>query len=413
MFLTLRRVFARPPRHAATCAMLGVWLALPASAGAQQALAAMRGYEPWLAAVRSHAPGQRDGAATRISEWSLDELNDVLGPLGRRDRDEQLAIVGRALVLHVDIALAHRTASGYTLPPGKSSISLFQDGRVVGSMSGTFHWEFARRLIARAPRGEDRLRIGRLFYRATAAVLQRWGEYPELDQHLKEGLDLLSDDPVLLMYEGALRHAFAGPRVQEYFNDQRRIAADGMVTMGPPGQNPNMYIRSGSQMSLGPPPLPSISVSLYQAERLFRRAIAGDESLAEARIRLAHVLADRLDPIAALSELEKMRGTDLPPLLEYYASLVRGRAARAANRLDEARTAFERAASIATSASAPLYGLSDVALAQGRRAESLSYLLKAGAELRDEANEPWWWIDRAHVPDGNEQIDQLRRELAP
>ncbi len=105
-------------------------------------------------------------------------------------------------MLHADVAILNREPAGYNLPAGEANVTLLSDGRAVGQMSGTVHWEFARRLIERAPEGEDRLRIAQTFYRATGAVLQWWGEYPELATHLAAGRRLLGDDPVLLLYEG-------------------------------------------------------------------------------------------------------------------------------------------------------------------------------------------------------------------
>src|SRR5690606_17983163 len=103
--------------------------------------------------------------------------------------------VERALVLHTDIAITHRVSGGYRdLPAALDAATLFRDGQVMGQAAGTFHWEFARRLLQRLPRGEDRLHLGRQFYRASAAVLQLWMEYSELHPHLAAAGRVIGDD---------------------------------------------------------------------------------------------------------------------------------------------------------------------------------------------------------------------------
>jgi hypothetical protein len=159
-------------------------------------------FPTWVEAVETHVPGARDQAVERPTVWSGAELGEVVAAFWRSVRNDQIELLQRALVLHADIAILNRDERGYDLPAGQGTTILVEDGREIGQMSRTAHWEVTRRLLAGLPPGTERTRIGRQFYRATAAVLQQWGELPELTTHLEAGRRLLGDDPVLLLYEG-------------------------------------------------------------------------------------------------------------------------------------------------------------------------------------------------------------------
>lgn len=383
------------PRAVHLLTVLG--LAVGAVSIAAQADSAGSEFGVWRDAVATHAPGQRDAPLVRIAQWNGRDLDEVSGPLSRLGPEQRTPLIERALVLHADIATLNRTSGGYTLPPAPGSTTLFADGKSVGQMARTFHWDFARRLIDRLPRDEARIRIGHRFYRAAAAVLQRWGEFPELEPHLAAWRRSLGENAWLLLYEGTLHQAYAGPRVQEFAAEQRRNA----------DRLPLAAVASPQRLQArGADVFPDAGRSLAAAERLFRRALALDPSLAEARIRLAHVLVDRGRPADAQVQLAAI-DAPLPSLLDYYAALIAGRAARAGGDLAAAARAFEHAAALYPAAAAPRYGLSEVAMARGDRTAALAFVA-AAQSARVEANEPWWWLDRAHVPSASDLMIELR-----
>lgn len=361
-----------------------------------------RDFATWLDAVNTHVPGLPDEPVRRVAPWPRGDLEAVLSHVSRQEPDERLQTVERALVLHTDIAMVYRRPDGgySNVPPGTNPIALVQDGRAVGQASGTFHWELARRLLDRLPRGEERSHVGRRFYRATAALLQSWGEYPELNAHLAVGQRLLGDDAVLLMYEGTRYQAYASPKLQRFLDEQRRTS------------RVRIPVATGAAPGVGllaTPP--GSSASLTEAERLFRRAIAIDPTLVEARIRLAHVLSERGRHDAASTELTRVTSASLPPLLDYYASLVAGRVARAREAFAEAQQAFERAAAIYPHAPAPRFGLSELAIARGDRAASLEHLTRVSSNVRVDDREPWWRIERTHAPSAAELIVEMRNAV--
>lgn len=379
-----------------------------ASARAQESDAESppRDFAAWFAAVSTHLPGQRDEPLLRIVPWLEGELETAMRGLSSQRVEARPAIVQRALVLHVDIAMLHRTHRGYDLPAGRMTTTLFQDGRTIGSMVGTFHWEIGRRLLERLPASADRDRIGRAYYRATAAVLQQWGEYPELVVHLAAARRLLGDDPVILLIEGTYHQAESGPRVQRFFDEQRRAASRVAVSTGPravPGDRARHVAEN----------LPSAEAARTAAVRLFRRAIDVDPTLVEARLRLAHVLSEQGRHQQAREQLAQVSRDGLPALLDYYAALLAGRGARQDEDFDAAQRAFEHAAERYPETLAPWIGLSELAMARGDRAESLRLLLRANRAARVESDEPWWAIDRVHAPSAAELVESLRRAVTP
>ena len=387
----------------------GAHLGASSPLAAQKPETAARDWTSWLDAVNTHVAGEHDDAVTRVAPWSLGQLDALLSEVARQP-DQGVRVVERALILHMDIAIVYRRTDGYDLPAGPGDVTLLNDGRAVGQMSRTVHWEFARRLLERLANRAERLRIGRPFYRATGALLQAWAEYPELTAHLAAGQRLLGGDAVLFLYEGTMQQAYAGPRMQRFFDDRRRAEArerPSVNTRLPPAAD----AAARGRVTL-PGALPSARAARSQAARLFRRALAIDPALAEARVRLAHVLGDDGGHDAAAAELERAMAKPLPPVLDYYAALLTGREARARGRLDAARVAFERAAELYPTAQAPHLGLSELAIARNDPDAALARLQARAGAARSDAADPWWWMDRVHVPAAHSLVADLR-QMAP
>lgn len=409
----------RERRRAASVVVAAATLAcglMPFAPGV--AARADRDWKTWLAAVDAHVPGQRDTPLTAVSQWSRGDLEALLAPasadLWRVTPEEQRRRVERALLLHTDIAVLNRTANGYNLPATAGATALFRDGSAVGLMAATFHWEFARRVLQRLPQDDDRTHIPKLFFRSTSAVLELWGEYPELTTHLAAARKLLGDDPVMLMYEGTLHQAYAGARTQRFFFERRRARETARAGIRVINDDPT---RLGSNFASAPlergvdAALPTVKDEREQAERAFRRALAVDATLAEAGIRLAHVIGDAGRHAEALAELERVTTSSLTPMLGYYAALLMGRETRALARLDDARAHFERAAALAPNAAPPRYGLSEVAMARGDRAAARAEILRAAARPAD-INLLWGRIDRIHDPSATSLLADMRRSFS-
>jgi tetratricopeptide (TPR) repeat protein len=284
------------------------------------------------------------------------------------------------------------------------------DGTAVGQMAGTYHWEFMRRLIDRLPAKDDRRRIAQIYLRATAAELERWGEYPELSVQLAAGRKLLGDDSVLLMYEGTMYQAYAGARAQRFFTERRRAQSKDrpIITVM---SNPTMLgnnLRSAPLNNGVGDALPAVRGLRQQAARTFRRALSLDPALAEARIRLAQIVGDDDQHEEAVTELTRAMAAPLTPFLGYYAALVMGREQRALGQLDEAQASFERARAIYPAAAPPRFGLSEIALTRGD-ADRARALLSDLTPPQGDVNLLWGRIDRIHDPSAQSLLNEMRR----
>jgi tetratricopeptide (TPR) repeat protein len=390
---------------AAVCGFTGL------AAGQTTALTAERTWKEWAEAARTHVPGQLDAAARTLAGWTRAELLGAVAALPGNSPDAH-QIVGRAIVLHVDIAIGHRSSTGYRLPPGTRATVLLSDGRERAQMLGTYQWEIARRTLERLAPGDERTRMARLFYRATAAVLQYWGEYPELEPHLREAARVIEDDPVLLLYEGTTHQAYAGPRIQQFLSTRRTGETSGPLSAPAPGAGQSGLITDYRRAVPAATQSPSVSAERRRAESLFRRALERDPTLHEARIRLAHMLLDRDRRDEALQELDRATSAPLPPFLEYYAMLLVGRIQLAAGRTNLARPAFDRAAALYPTAQSPRLALSHLAILEFRHREAIDQLPAAvTSEARDD-HDPWMLVHRAHAPVADVLLGEMRRELS-
>lgn len=333
----------------------------------------------WYDWVIGHKPGALDEAVLSVSTWSLDELRAAIDAMPR-DGDVTRTL-SRALLLHTDIAIQYRTPLGYALPRVGRPVMVLADGQTVGVSGRTVHWEVGRRLVSAIPDEEQRLALGRTWYRATSAVLQNWSEYTELEPHLEAGLDLLEDDPVLLLYRGTLHQAYAGAGFQRF-----------RAEAGEAGYSTNVD---------------SAETELRRAETWFRRSLSIAPELTETRVRLADILGSRGDHEEALHEITQAAAASLSPFLEYYASLILGREQRIAGRADLAQRAFERAAAAVPRAQMPRVALSQMAAASGDLTAART-LLALPSSTDAPVTDPWFTRYRMHDQSAEEQIAQMR-----
>jgi hypothetical protein len=97
----------------------------------------------------------------------------------------------------------------------------------------------------------------------------------------------------------------------------------------------------------------------------------------------------------------------------YYASLYLGREFEALSRRSEARSQYERAASLYPTAPVPLLSLSHLAHGSGDSAGALLAVQRMFALPREDSvkDDPWLVYDIAHVRDAGAFIDELRKLL--
>src|SRR5688572_8206709 len=363
----------------------------------------------WVAAVEQHQLGTDDAAARLIAAWPRahgDQLRLDLRPVlilmrnpdatsfqtetatgipriimyGDSDLEALRALAAQALrrgdgnrvltrgaMLHTDIALLV-PGEGPAATPSAASFTLqFTDGRQLGVINASGHWEMARALLDSVTRPGGRPDPGsddivRRWYQMTAAYLIAAAQLDSA--HFAHAVELFPRDGEILMLAGAFHETLASPGVHEVIDNAR--------------------LPAGASLAVG-----SVREELRVAQDLFERALRATPDLAEARIRLGHVLGRLGRPADAVEQLTRARSDDR--VLRYYAALLLGRELDAAGRRAEALTAYERAAAIYPSAQSPRLALSELAARAGERSVAAPAALAAIADTQDgEPADPWW-----------------------
>lgn len=389
---------------AAAIALAVIAAVAPAGGAGQIAPATleMRAAE-WRAAALAHTSGQFDQVAAGVARWPSDLTRLVVDHAIRRARaaaasggnqpvagpEYDATVLVKALVLHTDIAIAERV-SGTGAAAASGGWTLL-DARPIASVRLSSHWGFARLLAIALTKDPASASIGRTWFRAVGALYQQWADLGQLREHLTAAAEHVPEDPVLLLCEGALHQAYADPRVQSYLTPLRN---------GQPGS------RDGAFRT---PSIGDAGTELGIAERVLRRALANDPSLAEARVRLAHVLSARGKAAEAAALARQTLAAPLPSFVEYYGAMVLGRAEAQLGHPAEARVAFERAAARYPHSQAARVALSRLDLAAGHAAEAVEALVRMlGSGTPERIEDPWPWYFRLHQPDAQSYLDALR-----
>jgi tetratricopeptide (TPR) repeat protein len=387
------RSLRRLPRQRLTCGAVTVLFltaACPSAGLAQQENAPT---VAWKLAVQRHTPGKSDAALETVATipyWRIPHA------LRRSEVAEDRHFLTRALVLHTDLAIVQRQAAERRGDAGaRSGSMLLEDGQSAGRRQGSPHWSVALQIATMLAdrRDPEARRIALLWFRAVNGLFLHWAEGTQL--YVDTGLRYFPDDAVLHLYRGTVHQMYANGRVQQSLN--RPDPAAGYA----PGPSADPRLREAA------------SVELARAETALRRALELDPDLAEARIRLAHVVGDRGHPDEAVALVKEALCGSLPPFFESYATLVLGRNLARVGSLEDARAAFDRAATLAPTAQAPRIGRSQVALAAGRPADALRALTDGlGPEHSvPTAAEEWAIYYRVHDPVAAVQLAALRSEV--
>jgi tetratricopeptide (TPR) repeat protein len=338
--------------------------------------------------VAIRAAGSLDPDLTRLAEHAAAE---------RLRTGDDNYVVRRGALLHTDIAMLqpHAPVEPFSGPsarwtgPQTWRIDI-SDGRSLEVGMSAVHWDIARLALDHVkPAGSQKPApqhdaMVRAWYRATAA----WMQYREDHDtsHLNHAREIFPDDPHLLFLSGCQRETYAGPAIQS--------AARSVV------------LPNGLAMAVD-----SEHGELRQAEAFFRRALAHQPDMAEARLRLGRVVGQQGRHADAAGELRKALDLIQDDGLMYYGELFLGAEEAALGRYGEARAAYEAAADLFPSAQSPLIALSELARRRGDRAGSLAAIQKvfdlprAGDFGRDD---PWWGYHLAQAKNADELLDAVR-----
>lgn len=342
--------------------------------------------DAWPAAVEGHHPGEWDDAVEQVARWSRRDLDEALAAWRRspanREADASTRFLLRAATLHADIAVFHKTESGYALPSNGEAVMMASDGRPLSDRGGTVHWAFGRRVIDALDGGSARGGSVQLWYRATAAYLVTASDLAEAEAHLARGRALFPDDAVLTFYTAVVFETYADPGIQRV-----------LATLPPSASHSTDPAREWQR-----------------AEALFRRALALDPSMTEARMRLAQVVGSLNRHREAVDLLVDARGRRQSPALSFLTHLLLGRELRALDRPADALASYEQAMALYPGASSARFGASQLTLMRGdaSSARSLLQVLETRSNAA-ERDDPWWRYSILHDPSADEWLTAMRR----
>ena len=207
------------------------------------------------------------------------------------------------------------------------------------------------------------------WYRAMAAWMASTHNLADLEYHVERAVSRFDDDAGILFDAACYHETFASPLAQLPL----AAAAESSWNLQSKG------IRTVAA-----------SATLATAESYYRRAVAKDPSLVEARVRLGRVLVLRQRANEAVGVLGPTAGGGPDDITKYFGWMFFG-AALAETRADgEAIRAFESAAALYPDAASPQLAISQVAAERGNQTLARAALERvyAAADKPPDAD-PW------------------------
>ena len=314
----------------------------------------------WLDAVERHSPGEIDSPLIGAARWSSADLRKLWADV--------------QVLLDITTNPKHNR---FTIAP----LEYQRRGRRGEPTTVTFRASERAILDALA----DRVRaVGLNAVLRRAAVLH--ADVVTLAPGVERPSDsrLFPNDPVLLLLAGCEREAFATPLFQVFAQSFR-----------------NARMR---------PDIASEDGELDAAAGFFRRALAADESLGEARVRLGRVLSLKKRYADSARELRRALDSRLDPVLQYYAELFLGAALEGLGEAAAARDAFRRAADGTPGARAADLAVARIARELGDREETTARLQQAMSMPGNTTPiDPWWVYRSAQGRRSAAWLDDVRR----
>jgi tetratricopeptide (TPR) repeat protein len=396
----------RAPRVIVTAAIAGA-LSIAAAAAPKLNADDDAVLERWTRAVIAHAPGRVDESLSIAAALTYDDrqrLDEALHPFfdamirGRIDTssadDVRAAKLGadaarkpganafleRAAMLHADaVIFAARLPSPRADPRdvnGDPPLVSSSDGEYDGTMRPSWHWQFARDLLDRiTPRPATDPFVGR-WYHAMIAYLFGGTRYGEASPLLRRATEMLPNDARILFDRACLSETLGAPHIQAVLNDPRVVA--GTMPDTPRGVTRAAVAAGGERQANG------------EAESLFRRALAADGSLVDARVRLGRLLLLRGRDAEAATMLAQAVADSRDPAVTYLSHLLAARADERLGNLDEATDHADAALALFPGAQSALVAKSHVALQRADAAGALDPINRlAQRDSRVPPRDPW------------------------
>jgi tetratricopeptide (TPR) repeat protein len=319
-------------RFALTLAVIAVLLLISRPVHAQSAAAYGLLVDRYLTAP--------EAAVTQLARWSRDDAGRAANEWTRGMPAGRLRA---AIMLHTDLAYV-------LMIDGQTGLGLFHVAIAQHMIDGT---------VVREPGG------------AARAFAQRWFEYAAslLTAHgLLNDADRMVRDGLAVFPRGAMLYVARG------------VIAEYRVALSAPGARSRWF--SGDR-------LPTRSARLLDAAAAdYRRAIELDATLAIAWVRLGSVHMAVGDDRAA-DDLHAALTHATDDRDRYLAHLLLGAVAQRANRLEEARRAYQTALALGGAYQTPYVALSYVEEARGDHDRARDIAVEY-ARRADKVDDPWW-----------------------
>lgn len=259
------------------------------------------------------------------------------------------------------------------------------------------HLAAATRLLlaaADAPVSAGSAGLARRMFLLVGLALEDTLDVGAAHEVVRAGLERFEDDPELLTILGMTLEA--GPSLRTYdlppdANRRSFAARPGFTVEG-----------SGSRGEWRPFP----ESTLGEADTAFRRALAADPGLGEARLRLGRVRLLRGRVGEAIVELQQVAREDGSLRRRYLARLFEARAHEKRGDLESAVRAYRAAVAVEPEGQSAWIGLGRALDLLGRREEA-EEAFAAALGLRRERGDPWW----SYVRGGLDRLEPLLAEL--
>jgi tetratricopeptide (TPR) repeat protein len=358
-------------------AALGMLLPAPPAASQEASLAEV---------ADRYRRGDRDGALVEIGPWTAEwTRREVENFLRRRPFDPALAFA--AVLLHT-----HRALDS---PSGDLSFSRLHLASAVRVLQAAADAPGCAACAGVAPR----------MFLLVGLALQADLDVATAHQVVRAGLQRFEEDPELLTALGVTLEAGPGMRTYDAPPDLRGRSS-ALPYGSSAGRSGFSVEGEGSRGEWRPLP----AGSLLDAEAAFRRALAADPSLYEARLRRARVRLLRGQAKEALQDLQRVAREDGSLRRRYLAHLFEARAHEKRGDAESAAGAYRAAVAVEPEGQSAWIGLGRGLDLLGRREEAEQAFATAMG-LRRERGDPWWSYPRGDLGRLEALLAELQRDL--
>jgi tetratricopeptide (TPR) repeat protein len=359
-------------------AVLAVFLLAVVAVGPAAAQARIRA--PYLDILWDYRDGHYQRAIDAIAAWPVDGIRErvfadlettVIIAVGNKTPAQRFSRVKIWRTLLPVAALLHVDA-GYSLlrkgqnPAGVRHLLL---ARLMADYEG---WSFILEYLPDEAEKVAYKQLRRDVYLAIAWILQSAVEEATLEEHLELARKELPDEAEIWLASGSAEELLAEPEMIK----RRPKQTTGAI----PRDTRELIVR---ERLLG------------NAEEYHREAIARDPALAEAHVRLGHVLQQRGKLAEARAALETARRLESPSEVSYLATLFLAGVVDEANNQTPASELYEELVQRWPECQSGHLGLSRAYSARGNAAAALDALKPLRKEQEQRACFDGWWVYRS------------------